>query len=188
MPAFGHFDLLAPLYETFIPPKDSQELCDRIGLPTTGVLLDAGGGTGRVSQFLRGMASSIVVADLSSPMLVEARKKAGLNPVCSQTERLPFPDRSFSRIIMVDSFHHVNDQSQTAAELWRVLQPQGRLVIDEPDVRTFAVKVLAVGEKLAFMRSHFLPPPRIAELFQYPDARVYVTTGNSTAWIIAEKE
>jgi ubiquinone/menaquinone biosynthesis C-methylase UbiE len=184
----SHFDLLAPLYETFIPPKDPQEIRDRIGLPTAGVLLDAGGGTGRVSQFLRGMAGSIVVADLSSRMLVEARKKPGLNPVCSHAERLPFPDRSFSRIIMVDAFHHVNDQYQTAAELWRVLQPRGRLVIDEPDVRTFAVKLIAAGEKLALMQSHFLSPSRIAELFQYPDARVWVTTGKSTAWIIVEKE
>jgi hypothetical protein len=26
MPIFDHFDFLAPLYETFIPPKDPQEM------------------------------------------------------------------------------------------------------------------------------------------------------------------
>jgi ubiquinone/menaquinone biosynthesis C-methylase UbiE len=121
-------------------------------------------------------------------MLVEARRKAGLHPVCSHTERLPFPDGFFARIIMVDAFHHVCNQSQTAAELWRVLRPGGRLVIEEPDIRAFAVKLMAAGEKLALMRSRFLSPSRIAALFHYPDARVYVTTGKSTAWIIVDKE
>jgi ubiquinone/menaquinone biosynthesis C-methylase UbiE len=188
MPTFGHFDFLAPLYDTVIPPKDPQDMIVRIGLPVSGALLDAGGGTGRVAQFLVGKADPIVVADLSCRMLSKARSKAGLHAVCSQTERLPFPDRSFARIIMVDAFHHVCDQRQTAEELWRVLQPGGRIVIEEPDVRAFAVKLIAIGEKLALMRSYFLPPSRIAGFFLYPDARVRVETGKFNAWIIVEKK
>jgi ubiquinone/menaquinone biosynthesis C-methylase UbiE len=187
MPLPGHFDLLAPLYETFLPPKDPPEICARVGLPVSGALLDAGGGTGRVAQFLAGKADPIVVADLSHGMLAVARRKAELRAVCSPTESLPFPDGSFARIIMVDAFHHVRNQRQTAGELWRVLQPGGRLVIEEPDVRTFAVKLIACGEKLALMRSHFLTPPQIAGLFQDPNARVRVETAKSNAWIIVEK-
>jgi len=188
MPSLDHFDFLAPLYETLFPPTDPQELSARIGLPASGALLDAGGGTGRVAQFLVGKADPIVVADLSGKMLAEARRKAGLHPVCSHTERLPFPDGFFARIIMVDAFHHVCNQRQTAADLWRVLRPGGRLVIEEPDVRVFAVKLIAAGEKLALMRSHFLSPPGIAGMFDYPGARVRVETGEYSAWIIAEKE
>jgi ubiquinone/menaquinone biosynthesis C-methylase UbiE len=188
MPAFDHFDFLAPLYESVIRPQDPQELIRRIGLPAGGALLDAGGGTGRVAQFLLGAADPIVIADLSCKMLSEARRKPGLRPVCSHTERLPFADGFFARIIMVDAFHHVCNQRRTAAELWRVLRPGGRLVIEEPDMRTLAVKLLAAGEKLAWMRSHFLSPPGIAGLFSYPGAHVSVETGNATAWIIAERD
>jgi ubiquinone/menaquinone biosynthesis C-methylase UbiE len=187
MPTFDYFDILAPLYERVFPPGDSQDLCARLGLPTGGALLDAGGGTGRVAQNLRGMAGRVVVADLSLRMLAEANKKEGLNPVCAHTERLPFPDEFFARIIMVDAFHHVCDQQQTAAELWRVLQPGGRLVIEEPDVRSFTVKLLAIGEKLALMRSRFLAPPRIGEMFSHPGARIRMETESATAWIIVEK-
>jgi demethylmenaquinone methyltransferase/2-methoxy-6-polyprenyl-1,4-benzoquinol methylase len=187
MPLFDHFNFLAPLYEIFIPPKYPEELCALVGLPVSGALLDAGGGTGRVAQFLVGQADPIVVADLSRRMLAEARRKSGLHPVCSLTERLPFPDGAFARIIMVDAFHHVCNQRQTAVELLRVLQPGGRLVIEEPDVRAFAVKLIAGGEKLALMRSHFLAPSRIAGLFLDPNARVRVETANSNAWIIVEK-
>jgi ubiquinone/menaquinone biosynthesis C-methylase UbiE len=141
-----------------------------------------------VAQFMIGKANPIVVADLSCKMLAEARQKAGLHPVCSHTEKLPFCDNAFIRIIMVDALHHVCDQRKTLDELWRALQPGGRIVIEEPDVRTFPVKLIALGEKLALMRSHFLSPPRIAALFHYPDAHVRIETGKSNAWVIVEKE
>lgn len=187
MPIFDHFDFLAPLYETFIPPKDPQEMWNFVDLPVAGALLDAGGCTGRVAQFMSGKANPIVVADLSCKMLAEARQKDGLRPVCSHTEKLPFADGTFARIIMVDAIHHVIDQRGTVDELWRTLQPGGRLVIEEPDLRLFGVKLLALAEKLALMRSHFLSPPRIAELLSYPNARVRIETGSFNAWVIAEK-
>lgn len=187
MPLFDHFDFLAPLYETFIPPKDPQELWALADLPVSGALLDAGGGTGRMAQFMRGKANPIVVADLSCKMLSEARQKDNLRPVCSHTEKLPFADETFARIIMVDALHHVCDQRGTVDELWRTLQPGGRLVIEEPDLRLFGVKLLAIAEKLALMRSHFLSPPRIAELLQYHNARVRIETSSFNAWVVAEK-
>lgn len=187
MPLFDHFGFLAPLYETFIPPKDPQELWNHAQLPVSGALLDAGGGTGRIAQFMVGKADTVVVADLSFQMLSEARQKERLRPVCSHTEKLPFPDEAFARIIMVDALHHVCDQRTTVDELWRTLRPGGLLVIEEPDVRTFSVKLIALGEKLALMRSHFLSPAQIAELLHYPNARVRVETGKFNAWVIAEK-
>jgi demethylmenaquinone methyltransferase/2-methoxy-6-polyprenyl-1,4-benzoquinol methylase len=187
MPIFDHFDFLAPLYDTVIRPADPQDLWNHAALPTDGALLDAGGGTGRVAQSMLGKAQPVVVADLSYKMLAEARRKGGLQPVCSQIEKLPFGDETFARIIMVDALHHVLDQQQTVNELWRVLQPGGRLVIEEPDIRTFAVKLIALGEKLALMRSHFLAPRQIAALFHFSNARVQVQAKNHAAWVIAEK-
>lgn len=187
MPIFDHFDFLAPFYETFIHPKDPQEMWKLADLPVSGALLDAGGGTGRVAQFMSGKAHPIVVADLSCKMLIEAHQKDDLSPVCSHTEILPFPDKCFARIIMVDALHHVCNQHKTIDELWRVLQPGGCLVIEEPDIRTFPVKLIALGEKLALMRSHFLSPQSIANMLRYPNARVNLETREYTAYVIARK-
>ncbi len=187
MPVFDHFDFLAPLYETFITPKVPHDLWAHLDLPISGALLDAGGGTGRVAQFMQGKAIPVVVADLSRKMLAEVHQKDGLRPVCSPTEKLPFPDASFARIMMVDALHHVCDQRATAQELWRILRPGGRLVIEEPDLRTFTVKLLALAEKLALMRSHFLAPPQIAQLFPYPEAHVRIERGKFNAWVIVDK-
>ena len=88
---------------------------------------------------------------------------------------------------MVDALHHVASQVTTAQELWRILKPGGRMVIEEPNIQVFGVKLIALAEKLALMRSHFLSQTQIAGLFQSPDARVRVEDGGSTIWIVVEK-
>jgi ubiquinone/menaquinone biosynthesis C-methylase UbiE len=183
----SHFDILAHIYESFIRPKDPEKLRSLAHIPSNGIVLDAGGGTGRVSQFLHGKAGQIVVADESLGMLREAQKKFGLHPVQSLTEALPFPQAAFDRIILVDVLHHVADQRKTADELWRILKPGERLIIEEPNIQSFGVKLVALAEKLALMRSHFLSPRQIADLFQGKPAVIRVEVEGSTAWIIVEK-
>ena len=183
---FDHFSILAPFYEHFIHYEISQRFIALLDAAADGIVLDAGGGTGRVAQYLRDRVAQIVVADETFKMLQEARAKDGLNPTCCHIEDMPFKDNSFDRILMVDAFHHMSNQAQTIKEMWRVLAPGGRIIIEEPDVRVFGVKLLALGEKLALMRSHFLTPAEIASLFG-TDARVRIEAEDSAAWIIAEK-
>jgi ubiquinone/menaquinone biosynthesis C-methylase UbiE len=187
-PLFDHFGILAPFYERFIQPSIPQKLLELVNLPPDGLVLDAGGGTGRVSQFLRDQTVHIAVADISFKMLIEAGKKDGLQPVCSYTENFPFANNCFDGIIMVDALHHVEDQVTTIGELWRILKPGGRIVIEEPNILFFSVKLIAFAEKLAFMRSHFFAPQKIVNLFHFPGARVQIETDGATAWILVEKE
>jgi demethylmenaquinone methyltransferase/2-methoxy-6-polyprenyl-1,4-benzoquinol methylase len=86
----------------------------------------------------------------------------------------------------VDALHHVMDQAETIRELYRVLKVGGRLVVEEPDVRKFMVKLIAIGEKLALMRSHFLAPPAIEQLFP-TEAKVKVELEDNIAGVITEK-
>ncbi len=106
------------------------------GVPFEGRLLDVGGGTGRVAQSLGCATCALTVADVSRKMLKLAKAKPGLVSVCCAAEALPFPSKSFERIIMVDALHHVASQPATAGELWRILKPGGRLLIEEP---TFSI-------------------------------------------------
>lgn len=181
----SHFNFLAPFYDRAIPFQRLEQTLKVLNLPHAGTLLDAGGGTGRVAEALRPHVGSVIVADVSRGMLAQARQK-GLTASSAETERLPFADGVFDRVLMVDALHHVVHQGETVRELYRVLKPGGRLVIEEPDLRTFAVKLIAVAEKLALMRSHFLSPPQIASLLP-PAAQVRVEAEEHTAWVIAEK-
>jgi ubiquinone/menaquinone biosynthesis C-methylase UbiE len=182
-----HFGFLAASYERLITAAVPEKMMEILDLPENGVLLDAGGGTGRVSQFIQEKSDLIVVADPSIRMLRQANKKDGLRPVCSQAEQIPFSSEMFDRVIMVDALHHVADQARVAAEFWRVLKLGGRIVIEEPDIRSLGVKLIAVGEKILLMRSRFLSPAQIAALFTAADARVRIVSENNTAWIVIDK-
>lgn len=187
MPKLDHFSFLAPFYDKVLPPRQSDKLIEIVDLPTSGLLLDAGGGTGRISIGLRDYAKNIVVGDLSVPMLKQTKGKNGIIPVGTHAEILPFPDELFDRVIMIDAFHHVCNQEESARELWRVLKPGGRLVIEEPDVRKFSVKLIAIAEKLALMRSNFMNPERIQNLFNFSNQTTQIMLDGFNAWVIVEK-
>jgi ubiquinone/menaquinone biosynthesis C-methylase UbiE len=178
-----HFRLIAPIYER-ARYRAIDTMCAAAALPVPGRLLDVGGGTGRVASVLCDLVDEVIVSDISMGMLEKAPRST-LQPACCFSESLPFPNDSFERVIMVDAFHHVVNQSATADEMLRVLKPGGLLVIEEPDIRTFGVKLIALAEKLLIMRSHFLAPARIASLF--PQAATRIVTESSTAWIVVEK-
>ena len=158
---FDHFNLAAPIYDKIIRIYDHERMCRLLGLPAKVRLLDAGGGTGRVSRRLYPLTRQVVICDLSQGMLRQAADAGGLNPVRAHAESLPFDDDSFDRILVVDALHHFCNQQEALTDLVRVLKPGGRLVIEEPDVTRTIVKLIALMEKLALMGSRFLTSHRI---------------------------
>jgi len=182
---FDHFGLIAPIFSN-VGYSSLETMLEQADLPTSGRVLDAGGGTGRVANVIREHAGEVVIADPSLGMLRQAdRTKLGL--ACSNSESLPFPNDSFERVIMVDALHHVIHQGETAREMYRVLKPGGRIVIEEPDIRTFFVKMIAVAEKILLMRSHFLAPNKIVELFSFDSAKASIHATEGNAWVVVEK-
>jgi len=187
MAGLEHFDLLAPLYDRFIHPPDTTALLELLDPDPTAVLLDAGGGTGRIAKLVSDQFHSVVITDASLPMLREARGNENFSLFSCYTESLPFTDTSFRKIIMVDALHHIIDHRQTLAELWRVLAPGGTLVIEEPDIRLFGVKLLALAEKLALFRSHFLSPVRIAQILTELGAEPSIHPDPPNVRVVAKK-
>lgn len=186
MAGFDHFTHLAPFYDRAIPFTTLERLLAHGKFSESDFVLDAGGGTGRVASALAPHVKKVIVADLSQGMLVQADQK-GLDAVHSPVETLPFGDKVFNRIVMVDALHHVCNQQEAADEMWRVLTPAGMIVIQEPDVRRFPVKLIALAEKIAFMRSHFLPPDRIAGLFKEQVCEIVQLDEDFSTWILVRK-
>lgn len=171
-PCFDHFRFIAPLYDRFASALEIDTLAELLALPVPGLLLDVGGGTGRVAAQLRARTGGVVIADASRGMLRQTRRKNGLRAVNALAEALPFPNGQFERILIVDAFHHFHDHAQAVRELWRVLKPGGRLVVEEPNIERSLVKLVAFGEKLLLMRSRFFPAETMQQMFELYGAQV----------------
>jgi ubiquinone/menaquinone biosynthesis C-methylase UbiE len=103
-------------------------------------------------------------------------------------ERLPFADATFDRIVAVDAFHHFADQRAAIAEMWRVLSPRGRLVIEEMNIDTLRIKVVAFAERVALMQSCFYSPRAMGQMLQAAGAQVEIHSDRAaTVWVVAHK-
>ena len=123
-------------------------------------------------------------------MLRQARAK-GLPCVLADVRRLPFSDQSFDRVVAVDAFHHfvfptaAEAQPLAAGEMLRVARAQGRVIIEEPDIRQRGVKWIALGEKLLLMRSRFLDPEALTRLFTAAGAeRLLSHADHFNMWLV----
>lgn len=112
-----------------------QECARRHGKQGKPHVLDLGCGAGHASFAVAPVAQSVVAYDLAQPMLdvVDcARVQRGLHNIRTQqgdVARLPFADASFDMVVTRFSAHHWNDVAGALAEAWRVLRPNGTLLV-----------------------------------------------------------
>lgn len=188
MGKFDHFDLIGPLYDLIFGRRIDHEIVEFADVHDEHRVLDVGGGTGRVSVLFKTRVKNVFIADSSINMLREAQKK-GITTINSNSEKLPFAGETFQRVIMVDALHHVKDQRQSLIEMWRVLSIGGKIIIEEPDINNFLVKLIALGEKIMLMRSHFISPKMIAAMGNFGDsAKIEIKRKKGIAWIVIQKD
>ena len=157
------FDLVAPIYDRLFHPA-LGELCQQGGFAAEGVIVDIGGGTGRMAQALQGLQRNVVVADLSFRMVRQACQSEQLHPIVADGMTLPFAAQEISGVLIADAFHHFQQREEVIQEVSRVLKKGGILYIFEPNIKKWGVKVVAVLENILGMHSHFFQIPEIEKM------------------------
>jgi ubiquinone/menaquinone biosynthesis C-methylase UbiE len=104
-----------------------------------GAVLEVGCGSGMGLPYLRAHAGMVVGGDYMMPLLREGRAHVPDTPlVRMDAAHLPFLDRSFDAVLMLEMIYYLADQAAAVAEGRRVLKAGGKLMVclpnrDRPD-------------------------------------------------------
>ena len=122
----GSFGAAAALYERARPsyPPDALDWLLPAGSPD---VLDLGAGTGKLTRLIAERGLHVEAVDPSAQMLAELQHVLPDVPRHVGTaERIPVPDASFDVVLVAQAWHWV-DVPRAAAEVARVLRPDGQL-------------------------------------------------------------
>lgn len=109
-----------------------EQMIDRMGLPTSAMIFEAGCGTGGNFPMLarRGRLYAMDV-DASALRFAASRGLAQLSHG-SLPDNIPFGDTRFDLVVMTDVLEHVQDEVGSLRALGARLNPGGRLLITVP--------------------------------------------------------
>lgn len=103
--------------------------------PTGKRNLDIGADNGVISYLLRQQGGRWASADLDVRAVASIRQLVGTDVYQLDGARLPFPDRTFDQVVVVDYLEHIEDDRGFARELARVLVPGGRVILNAPHLQ-----------------------------------------------------
>lgn len=95
-------------------------------------ILDLAAGTGTSAAALAKSGADVVAADFSPGMIEEGRRRhPDMTFVEADAAALPFADNEFDAVTISFGLRNVEDPKAVLAEMFRVLKPEGRMVICE---------------------------------------------------------
>ncbi|MHA1126159.1 MAG: class I SAM-dependent methyltransferase [Candidatus Heimdallarchaeota archaeon] len=160
-----YFSRFAHRYDGFVGDFELNSILDYLDLEKDDILVDVGGGTGRVAKALKHHVRGCIVLDYSYNMLQKAKGKDNdLMLVQASSDAMPFRDGTVEKLFMNDSLHHIQVQEGTIKECERILTKPGKLMIREFNRKSFWNKFLIFGEKLVGFNSKFLSPEELEKL------------------------
>jgi SAM-dependent methyltransferase len=104
----------------------------RIGAEEPCILITCGDNNGAMNYYLRGLGGRWTWADLERKSLGEMSEFLGEEVRLVAPEALPYADRSFDRVVIIDVHEHLLDPRPFTRELRRITADAGRLLITVP--------------------------------------------------------
>jgi len=128
MPRTAPFDAHTQRYDAWFEKHEAAYISELLALralvPYTGRGLEIGVGTGRFAAPL-----GVAVGVDPSPAMLAVAAERGIETVEGVAEALPFPDECFDYVLIVTTVCFVDSPARMLAEAWRVLTPDGRVVL-----------------------------------------------------------
>ncbi len=103
------------------------------GLAPLGHVLDVASGDGALAELVAPRARSVTCLDASLRVAAAGMRRArhvpGLRFVAGDMHALPFADRSFDQVMLVNTLLHARQPARALAEAVRVLRPGGTMTV-----------------------------------------------------------
>ena len=184
------FDLISPIYEKVLSgDEETFKTLFKLGdFKITDRVLDLGGGSGRIAKFFVGKVQEIAVVDASKGMILQCKKHEGVNCIFGKADNIPFGDGYFDKAIIIDAFHHFQDQQIASQEIRRVLKENGKVIIEEVNFGRFGNWLVEKLETILGAESKILPPPSLVELFSKNQFKTkFLNKDRNAYYLIGEK-
>lgn len=143
-------------------------------LPSTGRVLDLGGGPGRYALWLAERGYRVVLADLSPSLLSIARERVRDSPVSAHVEAIieadacdlsRWADDAFDAVVALGPFYHLPDladRERAATEILRVLRPGGVAFVGLMPRYAFLRRTIAMPDE----RHHLADPTFVQRVLE----------------------
>ncbi len=95
-------------------------------------VLDAGCGTGRGTQRLTSRGAQVTALDIGPNLVNLTRTRYPCQALLASVIDLPFPDDTFDVVFSTEVIEHTPDPLSSVREMYRVLKPNGHLVLSTP--------------------------------------------------------
>ncbi|MDX1468706.1 MAG: class I SAM-dependent methyltransferase [Acidimicrobiia bacterium] len=113
-------------------PKSNRLVLDMAELTEKDFFLDVGCGPGAALEYAASSGANVFGIDPSPSMVARASTRVPSADVrLGSAETIPFPDKSFTVVVNISSFHHWVDREDGLKEISRILKPEGRLLVAE---------------------------------------------------------
>jgi ubiquinone/menaquinone biosynthesis C-methylase UbiE len=106
------------------------EIFSEIDIDDSEIILDVGGGTGLLLDFMENQISNIFCCDISFNMLKEGKSKHKANHfICADSDYLPFKENIFNKVICISVIQNVPNPQKTLREIYSILRCEGILIL-----------------------------------------------------------
>jgi SAM-dependent methyltransferase len=125
-----------------------REITELLGSTDGLDCLDVGGDNGVISYLLRRRGGMWKSADLDGTAVRAIRELVGDSVFQIDGGRTCFNNDEFDRVVIVDFLEHIHSDAEFAQELFRILKPNGELIVNVPYVKKSLLRKLrhAIGE------------------------------------------
>jgi len=127
-------------------------------------ILDVGAASCEISEYLANLGYDVVALDISQSMLLisdkrvkKFKRKLKLQYTVGDSEDLPFKNCVFSKIICLDTLHHLPQPQKAVNEFYRILKPGGKILCYEPNSCNPIRKIRELTWKEKNLEMSFLP-------------------------------